>query len=352
MDPVGSDAHIAPPNANYFQEVMTMSDMGFDNMPGSDLESIHHLLVSGPTGSGKSNYLHCIILSLLKKNTPDDLRMLLIDTRLLELSGYDGIPHLLVPVVTDVKKAIGTFGWMVTEMNNRYKVLATNGARSLDEYNDLAATSAEIVSMPRIAVIIDELADLFAAAPKETEDSISAIVINGSKVGIHLIAATQTTQIEKKLKNLFPSAARLSVKQLYEVELHVLYQNTVSMMPPLVKSEDILSARSLYPECRYDVNVAIEIEKRAMPETRRLNDNSDDLDGDTMLPEAIECVVEAGMASTSLLQRRLKLGYARAAMIIDEMERRGIVGPYEDSKPRQVLMTKQQLYEMKMAQEP
>ena len=344
------------------------------NIAVADLAKMPHMLIAGATGSGKSVCINSIIISLLYKATPDEVKLLMIDPKVVELGVYNGIPHLLVPVVTDPRKAAGALGWAVTEMLKRYKIFAENAVRDLGSYNALCREREDLTPMPQIVIIIDELADLMMAAPNEVEDSICRLAQMARAAGMHLIIATQRPSVDVItgiIKANIPSRIAFAVSSAVDSRTildmggaeklmgkgDMLYF-PIGMSKPLrvqgcfVSDKEINNVVSYIKnaaeqEPEYDQTVMTEIENHVVPEKKGKNDGDDDAeDGDERLDEAIEVVVEAGIASTSLLQRKLKLGYARAARMIDQLEERGIVGPFEGSKPRKVLISKQQWMEM------
>lgn len=348
----------------------------------ADLSKMPHLLIAGSTGSGKSVCINSFIISLLYKSPPEDVRFLMIDPKVVELGIYNGIPHLLVPVVTDPRKAAGALGWAVAEMLKRYKTFAEHNVRDLSAYNQLAAGSGAVDSegqplqhMPQIVIIIDELADLMMAAPNEVEDSICRLAQMARAAGMHLLIATQRPSVDVItgiIKANIPSRIAFAVSSQVDSRTildmggaekllgrgDMLFSPVGSQKPIRVQGcfvsdseiESVVGFVKKAQEAGYDQNIVEEIEKNAVAEKDTSGDNGDDSDRDPMMTEAVKCVVEAGQASTSLLQRRLRLGYARAGRLIDEMEQMGIVGPHEGSKPRQVLITYQQWLEMSMRQ--
>lgn len=347
----------------------------------ADLAKMPHLLIAGTTGSGKSVCINSIIISILYKADPSEVRFLMIDPKAVELTEYNGLPHMLVPVVTDAHKASGALGWAVSEMMKRYKIFSETGVRNLSGYNSLAEAQdyqdengQPMPALPQIVIIIDELADLMMAAPKEVEDSICRLAQLARAAGMHLVVATQRPSVDVVtglIKANIPSRIALTVSSpvdsrtiLDSVGAEKLLGRGDMLFAPVgvnkpvrvqgcfLADEEISSIVEFVKktkEMEYDESVWEEIERNAASEGGR----DDTLDGgsderDPMLEEAVKCVVEAGQASTSLLQRRLRLGYARAGRIIDEMEQLGIVGPHEGSKPRQVLMTYAQWMERNM----
>ncbi|ADU26931.1 FtsK/SpoIIIE family DNA translocase [Ethanoligenens harbinense] len=345
------------------------------NSTVADIGKMPHLLIAGATGSGKSVCINSIIISLLYKAAPKDVKLLLVDPKVVELGIYNGIPHLLVPVVTDPRKAAGALNWAVTEMLNRYKIFADNNVRDLHGYNALARRTEGLDTMPQIVIIIDELSDLMMVASKDVEDAICRLAQMARAAGMHLVIATQRPSVDVitgVIKANIPSRIAFAVSSQVDSRTildmggaeKLLGRGDMLFLPigaskPMrvqgcfVSDDEVEQVvdfvkQSASPD--YDDAVLDEIEKQAARE--RTDDASQPEEADAMLPQAIECVVEAGMASTSLLQRRLKLGYARAARIVDEMEARGIVGPLEGSKPRTVLISRQQWIEMNMNQQP
>ena len=344
----------------------------------ADLAKMPHLLIAGTTGSGKSVCTNSMIQSVLYKASPNDVRMLLIDPKQVEFGIYNGVPHLLVPVVTDPRKAAGVLGWAVTEMLNRYKLFAENNVRDLASYNELAKRSDTLHTMPLILIVIDELADLMMAAASEVEDAIIRLAQMARAAGMHLVIATQRPSVDVitgLIKANIPSRLALTVASAVDSRTildsggaeKLLGRGDMLFMPvgmpkPMRVQGCFVSNREVESVVRYlkdaedheyDDKVIQEIDRLAAAAGKSSaknvsDDDDDDASGDEMMPQAIEVVVEAGAASTSLLQRRLRLGYARAGRLIDEMEKRGIVGPYEGSKPRQVLISRQQWLEMTM----
>ena len=355
------------------------------NIMLADLAKMPHLLIAGSTGSGKSVCINTMIVSLLYKSTPDEVRFLMIDPKVVELGVYNGIPHLLVPVVTDPRKAAGALNWAVGEMLSRYKTFAATGVRDLASYNHYVEQKKEedpasdLKPMPQIVIIVDELADLMMAAPNEVEDAICRLAQMARAAGMHLVIATQRPSVDVitgVIKANVPSRIAFAVSSQVDSRTildaagaekllgrgDMLFAPIGSNKPTRVQGcfvseseiEQIVDFIKQSAACEYDHNVANEIERRAVPEKngRDGDENTTEDDTDPMLDEAVRCVSEAGQASTSLLQRKLRLGYARAGRLIDEMENRGIVGPHEGSKPRQVLMSYAQWMDRKQPNEP
>ena len=344
----------------------------------ADLAKMPHLLIAGTTGSGKSVCTNSMIQSILYRANPDEVKLMLIDPKQVEFGIYNGIPHLLVPVVTDPRKAAGALGWAVNEMLHRYKVFAENNVRDLESYNALARKSETLKPMPLYLIVIDELADLMMAAASEVEDSIIRLAQMARAAGMHMVIATQRPSVDVitgLIKANIPSRLALTVASAVDSRTildaggaeKLLGYGDMLFMPvgqpkPLrvqgcfVSNSEVEAVVSFLKDTdkhEYDQAVMEEIERQAAAAGKgtgkgKAAEDGGESDGeeDDMLPQAIEVVVEAGMASTSLLQRRLRLGYARAGRIIDQLEQRHIIGPHEGSKPRQVLITRQQWQEM------
>lgn len=346
----------------------------------ADLAKMPHLLIAGATGSGKSVCINSMIISLLYKSTPDEVRFLMIDPKVVELGIYNGIPHLLVPVVTDPRKSAGALNWAVTEMLNRYKIFAANNVRDLSAYNILAASrdfksedGEPMERMPQIVIIIDELADLMMAAPNEVEDSICRLAQMARAAGMHLVIATQRPSVDVItgiIKANIPSRIAFAVSSQVDSRTildmsgaekllgrgDMLFSPVGSQKPTRIQGcfvsdseiESITGFVKKTQEADYSENIAEEIEKNAVAEKGKGSKDEEIGDMDPMMDDAIKCVVESGQASTSMLQRRLRLGYARAGRLIDEMEQNGVIGPRDGSKPRQVLITYNQWLERNM----
>lgn len=356
-------------------------DIGGNCIVGN-IAKLPHMLIAGTTGSGKSVCMNSIIISLLYKASPDDVKLIMVDPKMVELGVYNGIPHLLIPVVTDPKKAAGSLQWAVTEMMRRYKAMSDAGVRDLESYNSIMINQGEEdKKLPQVVVIIDELADLMLVAAKEVEESICRIAQMGRASGIHLIIATQRPSadvITGLMKANIPSRIAFSVASAMESRIildtqgaeklvgrgDMLYAPIGSGKPKRVQgcfvSDPEVEAVATYVKANfttsYDQQVMEEIEKKAAQTgtgkvaSSEPEATAEELDGDEMLPAAVDVILETGQASVSMLQRRLKLGYARAARIVDEMEEKGIVGPFQGSKPRSILITKEQWESMKSGQ--
>ena len=349
------------------------------NIITTDISKMPHGLIAGATGSGKSVCTNSIIISLLYKNSPDELKLLLIDPKTVEFEPYNGIPHLLVPVVTDPRKAAGALGWAVSEMEKRYKMLSDRKVRNIEEYNNFVENleDEEIEKMPYIVIMIDEFADLMQTASKEVEDSIARIAAKARAAGIHMILATQRPSVDVitgVIKANIPTRIALTTSSQIDSRTIIdsagaekllgrgdMLFNPVGTSKPgrlqgcFVSNEEIKAVVDFIKgdkTANYDDEVMYEIERQAAIEKKQKTGLQEDgPDEDPMLKDAIKVVVENGLASTSLLQRKLKLGYARAARIIDEMEQRGIVGPYDGPRPRKVLITPEQLMEREAGSE-
>jgi S-DNA-T family DNA segregation ATPase FtsK/SpoIIIE len=338
-----------------------------------DISRLPHMLVAGTTGSGKSVCLNSLILSLLYKSTPDDVRFIMIDPKMVEFRVYNGIPHLLVPVVTDVQKASGALQWAVSEMMKRYRMFSEANARDVESYNKLARKSGELEQMPKVVIVIDELADLMMTAAKEVEESICRVAQMGRAAGVHLVIATQSPRadvITGLMKANIPSRIALKVSSALESRIILdaggnaekLVGNGDMLFSPVGVSkpmrvqgtwvtdserENVVEFIKKQSETRYSEEVISEIDRVAEEKASGgKQDGAVGDDYDELLPQAVDVIFETGQASVSMLQRRLKLGYSRAARIVDQMEQIGVVGPFEGSKPRQLLITKQRWREM------
>ena len=345
-----------------------------------NIAKLPHMLIAGTTGSGKSVCMNSIIISLLYKASPEEVKLIMVDPKMVELGIYNGIPHLLIPVVTDPKKAAGSLQWAVTEMMRRYKAMSDAGVRDLESYNSIIESQEmDGNKLPQVVVIIDELADLMLVAAKEVEESICRIAQMGRAAGIHLIIATQRPSadvITGLMKANIPSRIAFAVASAMESRIILDTQGAEKLVgrgdmlyapigngKPLrvqgcfVSDEEVEAVASYVKDnfnTNYDQSVIEEIERKALQAEKKTEAapeaNVDETDGDEMLPAAVDVILETGQASVSMLQRRLKLGYARAARIVDEMEEKGIVGPFQGSKPRSILITKEQWAAMKGGQ--
>lgn len=348
-----------------------------------NIAKMPHLLIAGTTGSGKSVCVNSIIMSILMKSTPQDVRLIMVDPKKVEFMMYNGIPHLLIPVVTDPKKAAGALAWAVNEMLNRYKQFSDNNVRDFTGFNELAKDpDSGLMKMSHIVIFIDELADLMMASPKDVEDSIVRLAQMARAAGMHLVIATQRPTVNVVtglIKANIPSRIALMVASQTDSRVildvsgaekllgngDMLYMPVGLPKPVRVQGcfvsdkevERVVEFIKQTFQAEYDELVMEEVERQtemvASAQDGKSSGNSDSGDIDTSderLVDAIDFVVESGTCSTSSLQRRLKLGYGRAARLVDIMEEMGIVGPLEGSKPRQVLMTKQEWAERKLQQ--
>ena len=347
-------------------------DIGGNCIIGN-VAKLPHMLIAGTTGSGKSVCMNSIIISLLYKASPDDVKLIMIDPKMVELGVYNDIPHLLIPVVTDPKKAAGSLQWAVVEMMRRYKAMSDANVRDLDSYNSMVESQQiDGDKLPQVVVIIDELADLMLVAAKEVEESICRIAQMGRAAGIHLIIATQRPSadvITGLMKANIPSRIAFAVASAMESRIildtqgaeklvgrgDMLYAPIGSGKPLRVQgcfvSEQEVEAvanhvKTAYTSA-YNQQIMDDIERKAAQtgnKTVTVSDpepNADESSYDELLPAAVDVILETNQASASMLQRRLKLGYSRASRIIDQMAELGFVGPYKGSKPRDVIITKE-----------
>jgi S-DNA-T family DNA segregation ATPase FtsK/SpoIIIE len=320
----------------------------------TDLSDMPHLLIAGATGSGKSVCINTIISSILYKAHPNEVKLMMVDPKVVELAVYDGIPHLLTPVVTDPKKAALALNWMVTEMERRYQTFAKEGVRDITRYNELNDERP----MPKILVIIDELADLMMISPREVEDSICRLAQMARAAGIHLVVATQRPSVDiitGLIKANIPSRISFAVSSQVDSRTildisgaekllgkgDMLFFPVGASKPTRIQGafiseeevEKLVNYGKKQKEPTYEKNLSdfneIELDKKHE-------------DTDELFQEAVSVILDSGQASISMLQRRLRIGYARAARLIDDMEERGIVGGYEGTKPREILITREQ----------
>ncbi len=333
----------------------------------ADIDKMPHLLIAGATGAGKSVCINSLIISILYKSAPDEVKLILIDPKVVELGIYNGIPHLLIPVVTDPAKAAGALNWAVQEMEKRYKLFAENGVREIDSYNELMrskGTTEELI--PKIVIVIDELSDLMMLAPNDVENAICRIAQMARAAGMHLVIATQRPSVNVitgVIKANIPSRISFAVSSQVDSRTildtggaekllgrgDMLFNPVGSQKPVRIQGtfvtneevERVVKYIKSQTKAEYDGDIIEEINNEG------INENKKSGDKDELLPDAIETVINAGQASVSLIQRKYKVGYARAARIIDQMEARGIIGEFEGSKPRRLLVTKQQWLEIK-----
>ena len=348
-----------------------------------DIGKLPHVLIAGTTGSGKSVCTNSLIVSILYKSTPEEVRFIMVDPKMVELAPYNGIPHLLIPVVTDPKKAAGALQWAVFEMMKRYKLFSEHGVKDLAGYNALARQDEELKTLPTVVVVIDELADLMLVAAKEVEESICRVAQMGRAAGMHLVIATQRPSsdvITGLMKANIPSRIAFAVASSLESRIildttgaeklvgkgDMLYAPLGAGKPTRVQGcfitpeeiERVVGFVKTTGEAEYSREVMDKIEQAVKEKEKGSGGKTSaepaeaQEDGDELLPAAVEVVLETGQASVSMLQRRLKLGYSRAARLVDQMEERGIVGPFEGSKPRQLLIDKAKWQELQMSKQP
>ena len=325
-------------------------DIGGRNIVG-DIERLPHVLIAGTTGSGKSVCTNSLIVSLLYKSTPDEVRFIMVDPKMVELAPYNGIPHLLIPVVTDPKKAAGALQWAVFEMMKRYKTFSEHGVKKLEEFNRLARASEDLETLPSVVVVIDELADLMlvdviTGLMKANIPSRIAFAVASSLESRIILDNTGAEKLVGKGDMLY---APLGQGKPTRVQGCFISPEEIERVVEFVKQSG---------EAHYSDEVMAKIEE-SMQEKEKggkgaaaAAPEAGEDEGDELLPAAVEVVLETGQASVSMLQRRLKLGYSRAARLVDQMEERGIVGPFEGSKPRQLLITRAQWQEMQMGGAP
>ncbi len=343
----------------------------------ADVAKMPHVLIAGSTGSGKSVCINTLITSILYKAKPNEVKLLMVDPKVVELSVYNGIPHLLIPVVTDPKKAAGALSWAVQEMVNRYSLFAEKGVRDIKGYNAAIEKEGGTGKLPQIVIIIDELADLMMVAAKEVEDAICRLAQMARAAGMHLVIATQRPSVDVItgiIKANIPSRIAFAVSSQVDSRTildtagaekllgkgDMLFYPSGAPKPTRVQGSyvsdeevekivDFLKFNG--GEAKYNEDIMESIEK-ANSTDQELDKEANEDDADPLLMDAIDTVVEAGQASTSFIQRRFKVGYARAGRIIDQMEERGIISGYQGSKPREVLITKERLDELKMGTNP
>ena len=343
------------------------------NMEIADIAKMPHALIAGATGSGKSVCINTLITSIIYKAKPSEVKFVMVDPKVVELSVYNGIPHLLIPVVTDPKKAAGALAWAVQEMDNRYNLFAQKGVRDLKGYNALVEKEDGVGKLPQIVIIIDELADLMMVAAKEVEDSICRLAQKARAAGMHLIIATQRPSVDVItgiIKANIPSRIAFAVSSQVDSRTildmvgaekllgkgDMLFFPTGAPKPTRIQGafisdgevEKIVNFLKANGEAKYNEDIIESIENSNKTDKEIAEQAEDDDETDPLLMEAIDVVVETGQASTSFIQRRFKVGYARAGRIIDQMEERGVISGYQGSKPREVLMTKERWEELKM----
>ena len=357
----------------YEQRSLLSAGIGKGNCVYCDIAKMPHLLVAGTTGSGKSVCMNSIITSILYRAKPDEVKFLMIDPKQVEFSKYANIPHLLVPVVTDPRKAAGALGWAVSEMLQRYQKLSQVGVRDIEGYNKYVQKHEDMESMPKICIFIDEFADLMMAAPKEVEDSVCRLAQMARAVGMHLVIATQRPSVDVitgLIKANISSRIALTVSSQIDSRTildaagaekllghgDMLY-NPIGASKPLRVQGCFISDEEVEALCdfvknqgesQYDEEIAKEIEAKAVQDKKSspFEDDGDAEQLDVLFDKAVDIVLETGTASTSFLQRKLSVGYARGAKIIDQLEEKGIIGPANGSKGREILINRQQWLEM------
>ena len=353
-------------------------DIGGNAIVGN-IAKLPHMLIAGTTGSGKSVCMNSLILSLLYKATPEEVRLIMIDPKMVELGIYNGIPHLFIPVVTDPKKAAGALQWAVVEMLKRYRLFSEIGVRDLAGYNKHQRGVEGGQTLPQVVIVIDELADLMLVASKEVEESICRVAQMGRASGMHLIIATQRPSadvITGLMKANIPSRIAFAVSSALESRIildtqgaekligqgDMLYAPLGSGKPLRVQGafvsdeerERVINFIKSGSQAQYSDEILAQIEKAAEGKASGAHQSAEpeEEDGfaqyDELLPQAVEVIFETKQASVSMLQRRLKLGYSRAARLVDQMEELGVVGPFEGSKPRQIMITREQWQEMQL----
>lgn len=347
------------------------------NIQLADIAKMPHVLIAGSTGSGKSVCINTIITSIIYNSKPSEVKMVMVDPKVVELSVYNGIPHLLIPVVTDPKKAAGALAWAVQEMDNRYNLFASKGVRDLKGYNKAIEKENEFGKLPQIVIIVDELADLMMVAAKDVEEAICRLAQKARAAGMHLVIATQRPSVDVitgLIKANVPSRIAFAVSSQVDSRTildsvgaekllgkgDMLFFPSGAPKPVRVQGafvsddevEKIVDFVKQNGTATYSEDILETIENSNKTEKELIQEQSEDDDTDPFLMDAIDAVVEQGQASTSFIQRRFKVGYARAGRIIDQMEERGIISGYQGSKPREVLITKERLEELKMGTEP
>ena len=340
-----------------------------------DIAKMPHVLIAGATGSGKSVCINSIIISILYKAKPSEVKMILVDPKMVELSGYNGIPHLLIPVVTDPKKAAGALNWAVQEMVNRYNLFASKGVKDIKGYNMVMEKESEGVKLPQIVIIIDELADLMMVAPNDVEDAICRLAQMARAAGMHLVIATQRPSVDVItgiIKANIPSRIAFTVSSQVDSRTildmagaekllgkgDMLYYPVGETKPLRMQGtfisekeiESIVDEIKSNTDVKYNNDIIESIEKANGKAAK--SDEEEQDDADELLDDAINLVMDMGQASASMLQRKFKIGYSRAGRIVDQMEARGLISGYDGSKPRQVLISKEEWQELKMGNNP
>ena len=337
----------------------------------ADIAKMPHVMIAGATGSGKSVCINTLISSIIYKAKPSEVKLVMVDPKIVELSVYNGIPHLLIPVVTDPKKAAGALAWAVQEMENRYTMFASKGVRDLKGYNEAVEQKGELGKLPHIVIIIDELADLMMVAKGDVEDAICRLAQKARAAGMHLVIATQRPSVDVitgLIKANIPSRIAFAVSSQVDSRTildqvgaekllgkgDMLFFPTGAPKPTRIQGSfisdkevgKIVNFVKANGEASYNEDIIESIEKANSTDKEIEEGSLDDDETDPLLAEAIEVVIETGQASTSFIQRKFKVGYARAGRIIDQMEERGVISGYQGSKPREVLMSKERWQEL------
>ena len=347
------------------------------NIQLADIAKMPHVLIAGSTGSGKSVCINTIISSIIYNAKPSEVKMVMVDPKVVELSVYNGIPHLLIPVVTDPKKAAGALAWAVQEMDNRYNLFASRGVRDIKGYNKAIEKDEGQGKLPQIVIIVDELADLMMVAAKDVEEAICRLAQKARAAGMHLVIATQRPSVDVitgLIKANIPSRIAFAVSS--QVDSRTIldsigaekllgkgdmlffptgFPKPVRVQGAFVSDEEVEKIVDFVKKngtANYSEDILETIENSNKTEKELIQEQAEDDETDPFLMDAIDAVVEQGQASTSFIQRRFKVGYARAGRIIDQMEERGIISGYQGSKPREVLITKERLDELKMGTPP
>ena len=339
----------------------------------ADISKMPHVLIAGSTGSGKSVCINTIITSIIYHAKPSEVKFVMVDPKVVELSVYNGIPHLLIPVVTDPRKAAGALAWAVQEMDNRYNLFAEKGVRDLKGYNKAIEKEDDVGKLPQIVIIVDELADLMMVAKNDVEDAICRLAQKARAAGMHLVIATQRPSVDVitgLIKANVPSRIAFAVSSQVDSRTildsvgaekllgkgDMLYFPAGAPKPSRVQGafvtddevEKIVDFVKSNGTATYSEDILESIENSNKTDKELATEASEEDDTDPFLMDAIQTVVETGQASTSFIQRRFKVGYARAGRIIDQMEERGVISGYQGSKPREVLMTLDRWNELKM----
>lgn len=340
----------------------------------TDIAKMPHVLIAGATGSGKSVCINTLIASIIYKAKPSEVKLLMVDPKVVELSVYNGIPHLLIPVVTDPKKAAGALAWAVQEMVNRYSLFASKNVRDIKGYNEALDRDGNTEKLPQIVIIIDELSDLMMVSPKDVEDAICRLAQMARAAGMHLVIATQRPSVDVItgiIKANIPSRISFAVSSQIDSRTildmagaekllgkgDMLFYPSGAPKPTRIQGafisdkevEKIVDFVKDNSSVTYNDDIIKQIENSGNTDKEMAEQAEDDDNTDPFLMDAIDVVVETGQASTSFIQRRFKVGYARAGRIIDQMEERGIISGFQGSKPREVLMSKERWEELKMS---